>query len=70
MTSGFPAASGIPKGPVWNVDYWQFAIGDHVKTLGGRLVAGRALQPSDDEHGQLVAMAGTSPAFVAPLLAW
>jgi putative ABC transport system permease protein len=45
-----------PKGPIWNVDYWQFAAGDYVKTLGGRIVAGRSFEPADDANGQLVVL--------------
>lgn len=58
----FPGQTQDPKGPVWNVDYWQLTDGDHVATLGGRIVAGRALRPGDDEHGQLVAL--VNEAFV------
>jgi putative ABC transport system permease protein len=58
----FPGETQDPNGPTWNVDYWQFAVGEHVATLGGRIVAGRALGPGDDEHGQLVAL--VNEAFV------
>jgi putative ABC transport system permease protein len=58
----FPGETPDPKGPVWNVDYSQFVVGDHVGTLGGRIVAGRALATGDDQHGQLVAL--VNEAFV------
>jgi putative ABC transport system permease protein len=58
----FPGQQPDPKGPVWNVEYFQFAGGDYVKTLGGRIVAGRSFGPQDDEHGQLVAI--VNEAFV------
>jgi putative ABC transport system permease protein len=58
----FPGRTPDPKGPVWNVDYWQVVVGDHIEALGGRLVAGRRFSPGDDEHGQRVAL--VNEAFV------
>ena len=36
-----------PDGPIQNADYWQFVTRDYFKTLGIRIVEGRAFQPVD-----------------------
>jgi putative ABC transport system permease protein len=46
--------------PPWNVDYWQFSLDDHLKTLGARMVAGRAFTRDDDERAPLVAVVNES----------
>jgi putative ABC transport system permease protein len=56
----FPGRTQDPKGPIWNVDYWQFAFEGFEKTMGARIVRGRSFERSDDENGQLVAMVNES----------
>ncbi|MGH9754951.1 MAG: ABC transporter permease [Blastocatellia bacterium] len=46
-----------PDGPAQNVDYWNIITEDYFKTLGIRLVEGRAFEPSDGaENAQRVAV--------------
>jgi len=46
-----------PDGPAQNVDYWNIISEEYFKTLGVRVVEGRALEPSDrNENAQRVAV--------------
>src|SRR5262245_33459112 len=46
-----------PDGPAQNVDYWNIISEDYFKTLGVRVVDGRAFEPSDrNDNAQRVAV--------------
>jgi putative ABC transport system permease protein len=46
-----------PDGPAQNVDYWNIISEEYFKTLGVRVVEGRAFEPSDrNENAQRVAV--------------
>jgi putative ABC transport system permease protein len=53
---GLPGRTRKPKESPWNVDYWQPMGDDVLTTLGARVVAGRALTPSDAEGAPLVVL--------------
>jgi putative ABC transport system permease protein len=52
----FPGKVQDMHGVPWNVDFWQPVGDDAMKTLGSRVVLGRALAPTDAEGAPLVVM--------------
>jgi predicted permease len=43
----FESIPRTPDGPIQNADYWQFVTRDYFKTMGIRLIEGRAFGPTD-----------------------
>jgi predicted permease len=43
----FESIPRTPDGPIQNADYWQFVTRDYFRTMGIRLIEGRAFGPTD-----------------------